>query len=71
MEKINAGARRLISAALLERWPQICRINHVTKLLTNRFVPTTTNSMKCVVNWIPLSTAFVLEIPNPTLKCRQ
>ena len=24
--------------------------------------------MKCVVNWIPLKSAFVREIPNPTLK---
>ena len=43
------------SAALLERWPQICRVKITfTKLPTNRFVSTTKNSIKCVVNWIPL-----------------
>jgi len=48
-------ARRLLSAALLERWPQVCRVKITfTKLPTNRFVSTTKLSMKYVVNWIPL-----------------
>jgi len=47
--------RRLLSTALLERWPQVCRVKITcTKLPTNRFVFTTKNSMKYVVNWIPL-----------------
>ena len=48
-------ARRLLSAALLERWPQVCRVKITfTALPTNGFVSTTKNSMKCVVNWIQL-----------------
>ena len=54
-EKINASARRLLAAALLERYPQLCRIKIMFTLLPiNRFVSTTTNSMKRLVNWIPL-----------------
>ena len=50
-----SSAQRLLSAALLERWPQVCHVKIMfTKLPTNRFVSTTTVSMKCVVNWIPL-----------------
>jgi hypothetical protein len=26
MEKSNASARRLLAAAMPERWPQVCRI---------------------------------------------
>ena len=49
------SARRLLSAALLGRWPQVCRVKITfTKLPTNRFVSRTQNSMKCVVNWILL-----------------
>jgi len=45
----------LLSAALLERWLQVCRVKITcTKLPTNHFVSTTKLSMKCVVNWIPL-----------------
>ena len=41
--------------ALLERWPQVCRVKITcTKLPTNRFVSTTKIWMKYVVNWIPL-----------------
>ena len=48
-------ARRLLSAALLERWLQVCRVKITfTRLPTNRFLSTTKISMKCVVNWIPL-----------------
>ena len=40
---------------MLERWPQVCRVKITFALLTtNRFVSTTTNSMKCLVNWILL-----------------
>jgi len=55
-KKTNAGARRLLPAAImLERWPHVCRVKITfTVLPTNRFVFTTTNSMKCLVNWIPL-----------------
>jgi len=49
----NAG--HLLSAVLAERWPQVCRVKITcTLLLTNCFVSTTTNSMKCLVNWISL-----------------
>jgi len=45
------SARRLFSAALLERWPQIFRVKITfTALPTNGFVSTTKNWMKCVVN---------------------
>jgi len=51
----NFQALSLLSAAMLERWPQVCRVKITfTKLPTSRFVSTTKNSMKCVVNWIPL-----------------
>jgi len=54
-EKQFSSARRLRSEALLERWPQVCRVKITfTNLPTNRSVSTTKISMKCVVNWIPL-----------------
>ena len=53
--KNNFLARRLLSAALLECWQQVCRVKITfTELPTNRFVSTTTKSMKCVVNYLPL-----------------
>ena len=43
-EKYFPCARRLLSAALLERWPQVCYVKITfTKLPTNRFVCTTKN----------------------------
>jgi len=49
------SARRLLSAALLEHWPQVCRVKMTcTKLPTNCFASTRKISMKCAVNWIPL-----------------
>jgi len=55
LEKQFSSARLLLSTAQLERWPQVCRVKITfTELPTNRFVSTTQNSMKCVVNWIPL-----------------
>jgi len=45
----------LLSAALLERWPRVCRFKITfTKLPANRFVSSTESLMKCIVNWIPL-----------------
>ena len=45
----------MLSAALLERWPQVCRVEITfTKLPTNRCVSTTKLSVKYVENWIPL-----------------
>ena len=59
----------MLSAALFERWPQVCRIKIMfTKLPTNRFVSTTKKSIKFVINWIPLRIRVRSEIPNPTLK---
>jgi len=53
--KMNASARRLLPAAMPERWPQVCRVKIMfILLLTYRFVSTSTNSIKCLVNWIPL-----------------
>jgi len=50
-----ASARRLLPADMLERWPHGCRVKIMFTLpLTNRFVSTTTISMKCLVNWILL-----------------
>jgi len=50
----------LPSARLL----QICRVNVTfTVLPTNRFVSTTKNAMKCVVNWIPLRIRDTLKKP--------
>jgi len=49
----KSSARRLLCAALLERWPEVCRVKITfTVLPTNRIVSTTRHSMKRVVNWI-------------------
>jgi len=38
-----------------ESWPHVCCLKITfTVLSTNRFVSTSTNSMKCLANWIPL-----------------
>ena len=57
MGKSKASARRLLPAAILERWPHVwphvCRAQITFKLLlTNEFISTKTNSMKCLVKWI-------------------
>jgi len=50
-----SSARRLLPADTIEFWPHVCRVETTFRLLlTNRFVCTTTNSMICFVNWIPL-----------------
>jgi len=50
-----------------ERWPQACRVKITFELLpTICFVSTTTNSMKRLINWIPLNTHVRFE-QNPTL----
>jgi len=36
LEKSFASARRLLSAALLERWPQICRVRLTFTVAENR-----------------------------------
>jgi len=51
-------------AAMPERcnWPQVFRVKITFELLlTICFVSTTTNSMKCLVNWIPLTSTVRLE----------
>jgi len=69
METSNASARRLPPAALLERWPQVCRVTITFTLLpANRFVSTTTNSMKCVAKWTPLRLRVRLRNTQPHLK---
>ena len=50
-----SSTRRLLPAALLERWPQVCSFKFTFTLLqTNCFVTATRSSMKCHVSWIPL-----------------
>ena len=59
----------MLSAALLERWPQVCRVKITfTKLPTNRFVSITKISMKYVVNWIPLRIRVRSRNTQPHLK---
>ena len=52
-----------------ERCPQVCRVKIMFELLpTICFVSTTTNSMKYLVNWIPLNTQVFFENTQPCLK---
>jgi len=56
VEKLNASACRLLAAAMLERWPQVCGVKITFEVLpTNLFIFTKTNLMKCLsnINWIP------------------
>jgi hypothetical protein len=58
--------RRLLTAAMPERWPQVCRVKITFELLpTICFVSTTTNSMKYLGNWIPLNTYVCFENTHP------
>jgi len=44
---------------MLRRWPHVCHVKIIfTILLTNWLASTTTNSMKCLVNCIPLRICF-------------
>jgi len=53
--KNNASARRLLLAALLERWPHVCRVKITFTLLqSHRLVSERSNLMKYLVHWIPL-----------------
>jgi len=68
--KFFSSTWRLLSPALLEprRSPQVCRVKITfTELLMNCFVFTTKNSMKCVVNWIPLRIRVRLRNTQPHL----
>jgi len=68
LEKYFTSTRRLLPADMLERWPQICRVRLPFILLTtNCFVCTTANSMKCLVNWIPLRIRVRLTNTQPHL----
>ena len=50
-EIYNVSARRLLSASMPERWPQVYRIKITFRLLPNNwFVSTKTQLMKCCVN---------------------
>jgi len=63
------SAWRLLAADMLERKPQVCLVkNTFTLLLTNCFVSTTMNSMKCFVNWIPLRIHVCSRNTQPHLK---
>ena len=65
----NSSARRLLPAAWLERWPQVCRVKITFIVLpTNRFVYTTTNPIKCLVKWIPLRIRVRSRNTQPHLK---
>ena len=51
-----------------ENWPQVCRVKITFELLrTICFVSMTTNSMKCIVNWIPLNTHVCFVNSQPCL----
>ena len=70
-EKWKTSARRLLSRSHAERWSQVCRVKITFEsLLTICFVSTTTNLMKCLVNWIPLNTHVRFE-QTPTLPWKQ
>jgi len=59
----------LLSASLVERWPQVCRVEITfIKLLRNPFVSATKISMKCGVNWIPLRIRVRSRNTQPHLK---
>jgi len=60
--KRNASARRLLSPAMLERSPHVCRIKITfALLLTNWSVSSRMNSVKCLVNWIPRRTRVCFQ----------
>jgi len=64
--KLIANAQRLLATAVPERWPQVCCVKITCKLLLMiSFVSTTTNSMKCLVNWIPLHANVRFEQTQP------
>jgi len=65
MEKWNASAQCLLPADMHDRWPHVCRVK-ITFIIqsTNVFVSTTTNSMKCLFNWIPLRIHIRSEMPH-------
>jgi len=68
VEGSNASARRLLPATLLERWPQVCRVQITFELLwTTSFVSTKTNLMKCFVNWIPQNSHVRLNQTQPSV----
>ena len=59
------------SQTKLERWPHLCCVKIMFTLLpTNCVVSTTTNSIKCVVNWTPLRICVRSKNTQPYLKVR-
>jgi len=67
-ENSFSSALRLLPEDMFERWPRVCHFRITfTLLLTNRFVSTTTNSMKCLANWIPLRTRLRSRNARPHL----
>jgi len=65
--KLNDSAQRLLPATLLERWPQICRVEISCELLQPLRSFPQTNSMKCFVNWIALNSHVRLNKTQPCL----
>jgi len=58
----------LSPADTLERWPQVCCLKITfTSLPLNHSVSTTTNSMKCRVNWIALRIRVCFSNTQPRL----
>jgi len=52
-----------------ERCPYVCHVKVTYTLLpTNSFVFTQTNSIKCLVNWIPLRIRIRLKNTQPNLE---
>jgi len=65
-EKHDASALCLLPATLFERWQQVCRVKITLEVLPNKsFVSTRTNSMKCIVNWIPANLHVCSNKPQP------
>jgi len=54
---------------MLQRWPLVCRVKITFELLlTDCFVSTTTNSMKCLVTGFHWKRTFVSTNSNPTVR---
>jgi len=67
--KLLSSARRLLPAALLECWPQVCRVRTTLTLLqTDCFVSTMMFSMEHLVHWISLRIRVRSKNTQPRLK---
>ena len=68
-EMVACRARCLLPAAMPEHCPHVCCVKIMFGLLlTNSFVSTTMNSIKCLVNWIPQKIRVRSRNTQPYLK---